>query len=148
MSTAPSFKPAPSAHILIVDDNKMGLSARSNVLEELGYRISPYSTPMDALKDFSQHTYDLVITDFKMPSMNGIEFIGHLRQSRPTIPIILISGFADTLGLNEQSTGADVVIQKSNHEVTNLIRSVQRLLNKKKPSTRQGSSRKPIRKIV
>ena len=44
--------------------------------------------------------------------------------------MILISGFTDTLGLNEANTGADVVIQKSAHEVSHLIRSVNRLLRK------------------
>ena len=44
--------------------------------------------------------------------------------------MILISGFTDTLGLNEANTGADVVIQKSSHEVSHLVRSVNRLLRK------------------
>jgi len=120
-------------HILLVDDNKLGLSARKIVLEELGYRISPFTCAREALDHFTRHKFDLVITDYKMPRMDGNELIKHLRRERPEIPIILISGFADTLGLDEKSTGADIVIQKSNHEVANLIHSVDRLLNRKVP---------------
>jgi len=47
------------------------------------------------------------------------------------LPIVLISGYVDTLGMNEASTGADVVIQKSANEVSHLIRSVSRLLRRK-----------------
>jgi FixJ family two-component response regulator len=70
--------------------------------------------------------------------MNGVEFITRLRKQNPTVSVILISGFTDTLGLNEANTGADVVIQKSSHEVSHLVRSVNRLLRK-----RQQPARKP-----
>jgi peptidoglycan/LPS O-acetylase OafA/YrhL len=63
-----------------------------------------------------------------MPRMDGLELIGRLRKHTPGLPIVLISGYVDTLGMNEASTGADVVIQKSANEVSHLIRSVNRLL--------------------
>jgi len=63
--------------------------------------------------------------------MDGLELIGRLRKHTPSLPIVLISGYVDTLGLNEASTGADVVIQKSANEVSHLIRSVNRLLRRK-----------------
>ena len=61
-----------------------------------------------ALENFPKQAFDLLITDFRMPSMDGIELISHIRKLRPEIPIVLISGFADTLGLDEKSTGADL----------------------------------------
>jgi CheY-like chemotaxis protein len=75
--------------------------------------------------------FHLVVTDYKMPRMDGLELISRLRKQSPGLPLILISGFVDALGLNEQNTGADTVIQKSNHEVTHLVRAVARLLNRK-----------------
>lgn len=145
MSTASTRKPLTAAHILLVDDNKMGLSARKIVLEELGYRITCFSCAREALDQFTQQTFDLVVTDFRMPRMDGVELIAQIRQSKPGIPVILISGFADTLGLDQQSTGADVVIQKSNHEVPNLIHSVQRLLTRK-PAKKAVSSTSRVRR--
>jgi hypothetical protein len=56
-----------------------------------------------------------------------------LRKHSPGLPVILISGFVDALGLSEQNTGADVVIQKSHNEVSHLVRAVARLLNRKSP---------------
>jgi CheY-like chemotaxis protein len=114
-----------------VDDNKLGLSARKCVLEELGHRISTAANGVDALELFANFKFDLVVTDYKMPRMDGLELIRALRKTSPGLPVILISGFVDTLGLSEESTGADVVIQKSANEVAHLVRSVARLLRKK-----------------
>lgn len=119
-----------SAHILIVDDNSMGLLARRTVLEELGHRVHTCSSAQDALEQCHKNSFDVVVTDYRMPKMDGIEFIRELRKVYPSQPIILISGFAETLGLNESSTGADVVLQKSANEVGHLIRAVNRLLKR------------------
>lgn len=133
---------APEARILLVDDNANGLSARKSVLEELGHRIATASSGADALDEFSRHKFDLVVTDYKMPRMDGLELISRLRKQAPDLPIILISGFADTLGLSEDNTGADVVIQKSNNEVSHLVRSVNRLL-RRKPSRKPAGLETP-----
>lgn len=129
------------ARILLVDDNVSGSTARKTVLEELGHRINVASSGADALEQFSQHTYDLVVTDYKMPRMDGMELIVRLRKQAPGILIVMVSGFVDALGLNEASTGADAVIQKSANEVTHLVRAVNRLLRRKKPATGTGGSK-------
>ena len=134
----------PRGRILLVDDNSLGLAARRSVLEELGHKVHTSSTPVEALDLCGKQRFDVVVTDYKMPKMDGVEFIVRLRKLDPASSVILISGFTDTLGLNESNTGADVVIQKSNHEVTHLVRSVNRLLRRqqkpvKKPPSSQGS---------
>ena len=137
--------------ILLVDDNVHGSTARKTVLEELGHKISVASSGADALEQFSQHRYDLVVTDYKMPRMDGLELIVRLRKQAPDIPIVLVSGFVDTLGLNEATTGADAVIQKSANEVAHLVRAVNRLLRRKpakKPAATDGRLMKAKRHAV
>ena|SRR5437660_4791019 len=134
------------ARILVVDDNSFGLSARKSVLEELGHEIHTCSCPREALELCKRSPFDVIVTDYRMPHMNGVEFIGNLREQGVQVPVVLVSGFTDTLGLNEQNTGADVVLQKSAHEVNHLIRAINRLLRKqllKKPAGKQKSS-KPV----
>ncbi len=139
-----------TGRILLVDDNSMGLSARRSVLEELGHKVVTCGAPHEALELCSKQRFDIVVTDYKMPKMNGLEFIGRLKKQQPNIAVILISGFTDTLGLNETNTGADVVMQKSANEVSLLIRSVSRLLRQpkagKKPAGAQPSSKIDKRK--
>lgn len=132
-----------SQKVLLVDDNSLGLIARKTVLEEIGYSVTACKSAAEALEQFGKETFELVITDYKMPKMDGIELIGQIRTVSPVIPIILLSGFTESLGLTEKSTGADVVLQKSANEVTHLTRAVHRLLNKKsvkKPVTSQRST--------
>jgi len=130
--------PVTHARILLVDDNAHGLAARRNVLEELGHHTVTACSGAEALECVAAQKFNLVVTDYKMPRMDGLELIGRLRKQSPGLPVILISGFVDALGLNEQNTGADMVIQKSNNEVGHLVRAVGRLLNRKparKPAT-------------
>src|SRR5579863_2403099 len=120
----------PGAFILLVDDNRHGLIARRTVLEELGYRVRICESGAEALELFATQPVDLLITDFRMPNMDGVELITRIREMRPDLPIILLSGFVEPLGLTEQSTGADVVLSKSAGEVGFLLRYVRRLLNR------------------
>jgi CheY-like chemotaxis protein len=131
------------ASILLIDDNPVGLSARKVVLEELGHRVSTANGPREAMAVLGEQKFDLVITDFRMPEMSGTELIRWIRAQGLHCPTILISGFVDTLGLTEDNTGADVVIQKSNHEVSQMVRAVKSLLRPRKPSSSQGPSKPP-----
>ncbi len=134
--------PVP-AQILLVDDNEMGLTARKTLLEEQGYSVTMATSGEAALEMLRRSPFDLVITDFRMPGMNGIELIRQIREERPQIPVILLSGFVQSLGLNEQATGADAVLAKSANEVTQLLRTVAKLLRRtrRKPSGSQGPAR-------
>src|ERR1700691_1486724 len=142
----------PCGRILLVDDNSLGLAARRSGLEELGHQVRTSGAAGEALELCTQQTFDVVVPDYKMPKMNGVELIGRLRKLHPATAVILISGFTDTLGLDEASTGADIVLQKSNNEVPQLIRAVNRLLRKqqtptKKPSGSQAGSKTDKRKV-
>jgi CheY-like chemotaxis protein len=142
----------PCGRILLVDDNSLGLAARRSVLEELGHQVLTSGAAAEALELCGQQNFDVVVTDYKMPKMNGVELIARLRKLHPATSVILISGFTDTLGLDEANTGADIVLQKSNNEVPQLIRAVNRLLRKqqappKKPTGSQSGTKTEKRKV-
>jgi CheY-like chemotaxis protein len=144
MRSAPSYRAPNPAHILLVDDNQDGILARRSVLQELGYTVVSAKNGVDALQSVEQQQFDLIVTDYKMPSMNGLELIAHLRKKGFDKPIILLSGYADTLGLRSEATGANVVIQKSANEITHLMRSAKRLLSApKKPPASQRAAKEP-----
>jgi CheY-like chemotaxis protein len=133
------------ARILLVDDSKLGLLARKAVLEEQGHRITTAPEGVEALEQFTRDRFDLIITDYRMPRMNGLELIRKVRELDSNVPIILISGYAEALGLTEANTGADAVIPKSSHEVQQLVRWVNRLLRRpapKKPMASQAGKAK------
>ena len=139
MRSVSSQRAPSSALILLVDDNRDGVIARRSVLEELGYEVVTAGCGADALNLHEQRNPDLVITDYRMSPMDGLELIAQLRKRGFQKPIILLSGFAETLGMRSENTGADVVIQKSSNEVANLVRYTKRLLlGPKKPAASEG----------
>jgi CheY-like chemotaxis protein len=143
MRSAPSYRASAHATILLVDDNRDGILARSSVLEELGYRVVPASCGLEALRLAEQEHFDLVITDYKMEPIDGLELIRKLREGNYNGPMILLTGFAENLGLRPETTGADVVIQKSSNEIMTLVRNTKRLLTlPRKPAASQKRNRR------
>jgi CheY-like chemotaxis protein len=149
MKRANADGPVRVSRILLVDDNRNGLLARKSVLEEHGYEVHAHSLPLEALADFQEESYDLVVTDYRMPRMTGAQLIVEIRSIQPNVPVVLVSGVVDVLGLDEKSTGANVVIPKSATEVTHLVSAVKRLLeakSPKKPARAQGAGVKGRKK--
>ncbi len=134
---------AKKQHILMVDDNKSGLAARRSVLTELGFEVTTATSTAIALDRYPELNFDLVITDHRLPKTDGLAFIEAIRQAKATMQVILLSGHVEALGLTENNTGADVVIQKNTNEVPHLTRSVTRLLRRtiKKPPAVQAKAR-------
>lgn len=136
----------PYPNILLVDDNSDGLLVRRSLLEELGYRVEIAHSGEEGLKLFEVTNPDVVVTDFRMPCMDGLELIRRIRTVNANARIILLSAFVEPLGFTEENTGADAVIAKSANEPAQLVRTVKRLANRatprKPPAAQKGSSSK------
>jgi CheY-like chemotaxis protein len=67
----------------------------TRLLERLGYHVAGYTRADDAVAAFRDHpaAFDLVITDYNMPTMSGMDVALSLMQVRPDVPIVLASGF-------------------------------------------------------
>jgi CheY-like chemotaxis protein len=117
-------------NILLVDDNRDGLLVRRSLLEEIGCCVSIALNGEEGLTLFQAGKFDVVVTDYRMPRMNGGELIQRIRALEPNARIILLSGFVEPLGLTEQNTGADAVLIKSANEPAQLMRTVKRLVNR------------------
>lgn len=93
--------------ILLVDDEENILSALRRLLamrsagedEARKYAVETFSAPADALKRARETTFDLVISDYRMPGMDGVAFLKAFRQIQPDAVRIILSGYADLAGL-------------------------------------------------
>jgi len=82
--------------ILLVDDEEMVLTALRSFLElETSYRILTSTSPEAALELVRNDTVDVIVADFMMPKMDGIEFLRRARDLRPHATRILLTGYAD-----------------------------------------------------
>ena len=102
-------------HILYVDDERALVSLTKRALERLGYHVSGFSSPSQALRAFRRNPgmYDLVITDMNMPGSNGLEFARELLKMKPDVPVVLSSGYVTAeLETNAREIGIRHVIYK------------------------------------
>ncbi len=82
--------------IAIVDDEEMVLtSLRSFLLLETEYEVLTYNGPEKALEEVRRQPIDLVISDYLMPGMNGIQFLLEVKKIHPFATRILLTGYAD-----------------------------------------------------
>jgi len=132
------------SRILLIDDNRHGLLARRMFLEDHGYEVATAAGGRRGVELLQQQPFDLVVTDFRMPDLDGCKVTLEARQLRPGVPVVILSGYASKLGLTEQTTGADAVLSKGPSELQDLARAVARLLKKKKaPKKGPAAQRRP-----
>jgi len=85
--------------ILFVDDEKEITYMGKRMLESLGYNVDIKTDSLTALQDFKKNPkkYDLLVTDQAMPKMMGTELIGEIKQIRPDLKSIIITGYQDSI---------------------------------------------------
>jgi CheY-like chemotaxis protein len=77
--------------ILLVDDDKDHLKLFTLILEKRGYSLDTYSDPAAALLKFKPHYYDLLLLDYRMPKLNGLELYARMREIDPTAKAMLLT---------------------------------------------------------
>ncbi len=82
--------------IVLVDDEEMVLTSLRSILAlETDYNIQTFLSAKEAMEYITNSDVDLVISDFLMPEMDGITFLAGVRDIKPEIPRIILTGYAD-----------------------------------------------------
>jgi len=82
--------------VVIVDDEEMVLTSLSSFLSlETEYNVKTFLSAKEALEFISSSDIDLVISDYLMPEMDGISFLAQVREIKPQVPRIILTGYAD-----------------------------------------------------
>ncbi len=86
-----------SEKILVIDDElDMLMLLRMIIEDNTDYEVDTTNNPSEALKMLTERDYDLVISDLKMPGMDGVELFDELREIKPGIPAIIITAYGST----------------------------------------------------
>ena len=116
-----------SENILLVDDEALLTESYGEILESLGYQVVTKTSSTEALETFrlQPRRFDLVLTDYTMPNMTGIQLAEALLKVRPDIPIILYSGFTEDITPQKaKSKGIKEMLSKplSKHDLSAVLR--------------------------
>jgi signal transduction histidine kinase len=101
--------------ILWVDDEPQMLRMGKRTLSQLGYIVTVAETGQEAIQIFNQNPngFDLVITDYNMPGMTGCELAQTLKHIQSKLPVILVSGYGDTISPEEiERSGIQLFLNK------------------------------------
>ena len=116
-------------HILLIDDEQAIIKLEKQMLEKLGYRVTPQTSSTKALELFRNQAqdFDLVITDLSMPTITGRQLADEFLAIRKDIPVIICTGFYEKLDEEElHAWGIKGLLFKpvSKGEMANMVRDV------------------------
>ena len=94
-------------NILVVDDDGQILELVSRILSSVGYSTVIRKNGMEALHEFRLNPTDLVISDFDMGFMNGVELATHIKSLSPFTPVVLMTG-CNVEDIREKITGSEI----------------------------------------
>ncbi len=79
--------------ILFVDDHEVLARLSCEILEMQGYRAVSAYNGTEALKKFDEEDFDILVTDFRMDGMNGVELAKKVHEKNPDVPVIIVTGY-------------------------------------------------------
>ncbi|MDQ2835677.1 MAG: response regulator [Acidobacteriota bacterium] len=113
----------------MIDDNAVQAATRQTILKRAGYFVIAALNPVRALEQFQSGEFPaeigLVITDHLMPGMNGVEFVRALRETHPTMPVLVISGLEEA---EQEYAALDVTFRMKPLPPDHLLATVHRLV--------------------
>ena len=113
---APALSAAQGKRVLYVDDDESLVLLVQRVLKQLGYRASGYLSGPDAVEAVraAPQEFDLVVSDYNMPGMSGLDVAKAVRSIRSDLPVVIFSGYVtDELRADALQAGVREVISKA-----------------------------------
>lgn len=83
-----------TAHILVVDDEGPNRYSVSKTLQRVGYLVAEAASGEEALEVMKTQTFDVVLTDIRMPGLDGVELLRRIKEEAPDAIVILMTGYA------------------------------------------------------
>jgi CheY-like chemotaxis protein len=103
---------ATGGNILVVDDNNVFRIVVSNMLSRLGYEVSSADSGENGLSIFLKNKFDLVLSDYEMPGMDGVALACSVKKTSPRTRVVIMTGAGKETVFSRNSTAVDEVISK------------------------------------
>jgi CheY-like chemotaxis protein len=112
MATATESTIHEMSRVLLIDDDPVVARALRRVLARDGHDCDHYTNPIAAIARVKTRPYDLVITDFRMPELDGLRVASQIAAEAPDLPIILLTGSFDVDLERVRAAGVVAVLSK------------------------------------
>jgi DNA-binding NtrC family response regulator len=116
------------AHILVVDDERNTLDALSTILRREGHTVLTAASGQEALTQLQEEMVDLLLSDLKMPKMDGLALLRHVKSHHADVVVLMMSGYQDvTAAVEAMKAGVfDYLVKPFGKE--DVVRAVQKAL--------------------
>ncbi len=102
-----------NANVLLVDDEEQFLEVLSERLETRGLQVNSVTSGEDAVAQVEDSNFDAIVVDLAMPGINGIETMKRIKEKRPDLEIIILTGQATVeTGIEAMKLGAEDFLEK------------------------------------
>ncbi|MDR3002544.1 MAG: sigma-54 dependent transcriptional regulator [Fibromonadaceae bacterium] len=133
------------AKILIVDDEEIVRDAVADILELSGHRCTVAANPQIALEQIALASPDLIISDFKMPGMTGLDLLKAVKKERPSQPFLMMTAYGSIeMAVEALQNGADHYIEKKDLQVEMIEHAVALVMDKYKYKAENSVLRKKL----
>ena len=106
------LKKKNGAKILVVDDNSVVRDVVSQMLSLLGHEVSSADSGENGLSIFLENLFDIVLSDYEMPGMDGVTLACSVKRSAPRTRVVIMTGAGRETVFSRKSTAVDQVISK------------------------------------
>lgn len=111
--------------VLVVDDDKDFAESIGELIELEGYQPVLAYNGLEALKIFKQNNINIILVDFKMPGLNGIETLVEIRKQNPSIPVVLMTAYANTKLINDAIKHGAIEVMNKPVDINKLMQLLQ-----------------------
>jgi DNA-binding NtrC family response regulator len=133
--------------VLLVDDEEQFLDALSQRLEARGLKVDAVTSGEDALNQVEGRNFDAIIVDLAMPGIDGIETLKRIKEKRPDLEIIILTGHATVKsGIEAMKLGADDFLEKP-VDLNELLEKIGEAKNKRMLVVEKGRQEE-VKKIL
>lgn len=107
--------------ILIAEDEELVRIALAEVLKPYDYEIDVVKNGVDAISQINKRAYDLIITDYIMPEMDGLELTRRVKAKYPSIPVVIVTGIGPLKDLLKSGATACIMKPFNIIELQNMV---------------------------
>jgi putative two-component system response regulator len=137
-----------SGRVVIAEDNNDLNKSLGDLLSQEGYSCSNHTDPLTALEDIDENDYDVLLTDLKMPGLDGIELAEKVLQLRPDMRVIIMTAFSSMPSvIKALRLGVDNYILKP-FNIKELLFQINKSMEKKKMELENKRYRKGLENLV
>lgn len=99
--------------VFVIDDDAAARESVQAMVKSRGYDVRGFSSAEDFLEQYAPDWTGCIVTDVRMPGMNGIEFLQRMKDKKITLPVIVITGYADVpMAVQAMKSGAATFLEK------------------------------------